>query len=407
MNSIFKKTALALATAATFGAGPVLAAEVDTKGGIKVKSDDGQFVGELGGRMHLDAVFFENDDEPTAPDNDNDVYFRRLRLQAKGTMYGVWEGMIQVDFRNDGAQGGSDRVDTRLRDAYLAYSGFQFGKVSVGHMKIPQGLEELTSSNSLMFIERPAPLNAVTAGAYRQGLQVTGQTGNFSWQTMAYDANNRVAADGAADTGAGFGLAGRATWTPIKDKTKLLHLGVSMAKELDVQGLNDPTSNYELNNANTVVLANFDAAAQDDDELVKTGFEAAFVTGPLTLVAEYFDADLDSEAAGDPNYGGYYVAASYFLTGESRPYRASNGIFDRLKPNDKKGAWEIAARHSKTTGEVTDQTDREIETTTLGVNYYFNPQVRAMVNLVSADIDLGTGTDFTQKALVSRIQFDF
>lgn len=407
MNSLFKKTALALATAATFGAGYALAAEVDTKGGIKVKSDDGQFVGELGGRMHLDAVFFENDDEAAAPDNDNDVYFRRLRMQAKGTMYGVWEGMIQVDFRNDNAQSGSDRVDTRIRDAYLAYSGFQFGKVAVGHMKIPQGLEELTSSNSLMFIERPAPLNAVVAGAYRQGMQVTGQTGNFSWQTMAYDANNRVATEGATDTGAGLGLAGRVTWTPIKDKTKLLHLGLSAAKELDVQGLNDQTSNYELNNANTVVLADFLAPAVDEDEIVKTGFETAFISGPLTLVAEYFDADVDSQTSGDPNFGGYYVAASYFLTGESRPYRASNGTFDRLKPNDKKGAWEIAARYSDTDSEVDTRADRNIETTTVGVNYYFNPQVRAMLNLVSSDIDLGTGSDFTQKALVSRIQFDF
>ena len=103
MNALFKRTAIALAAiAGGLTAASVHAADVDTKGGIKVKSDDGQFVGELGGRMHLDAVFFQDDDDPAAPDNDNDVYFRRLRMQAKGTMYGVWEGMIQVDFRNGG-----------------------------------------------------------------------------------------------------------------------------------------------------------------------------------------------------------------------------------------------------------------------------------------------------------------
>lgn len=405
MNSIFKKTAIAAAFAGSFGA--VNAAEVDTKGGIKVKSDDGQFVGEFGGRMHMDAYLFENDDNAAASDNDNDIFFRRLRLNAKGTMYGVWEGMIQIDFRNDNTQGSSDRVDTRLRDAYLAYSGFEFGKIAVGHLKIPMGLEELTSSNYLLFIERPAPLNLVTAGAYRQGVQVTGQTGNISWQTMGYDANNRVAA-GANDTGAGLGLAGRVTWSPIKDKTQVLHLGLSAAKELDVQGLNDQSSNYEMAVADTVTPVDFLAPAVDDDELVKTGLEAAYVAGPLTLISEYFNSSVDSETAGDPDFGGYYIAASYFLTGESRPYRASNGTFDRIRPIDKAGAWEVLARFSSTEGEVETRDKREIENIVLGVNYYFNPQVRWMLNLISSDIKLDNTTDdITQKALVTRIQFDF
>ena len=416
MNHIFKKTAIALAITGSFSAAN--AAEVDTKGGIKVKSDDGQFVGELGGRMHLDAYLFQNDDSTFAPDNDNDIFFRRLRLNAKGTMYGVWEGMIQVDFRNDNAQAGSDRVDTRLRDAYISYSGFEFGKIAAGHMKIPMGLEELTSSNYLLFVERPAPLNLVTAGAYRQGVQITGQTGNFSWQTMGYDANNRIASGTAAtgDTGAGLGLAGRLTWSPIKDKTQVLHLGVSAARELDVQGLNDQSSNYELAVADTVTAVDFLAPATDDDELTKTALEAAYVSGPLTLISEYFNASVESETSevtgesitGDPEFGGYYVAASYFLTGESRPYRASNGTFDRIKPIDKAGAWEVLARFSSTKGEVETRDDREIENIALGVNYYFNPQVRWMLNLISSDIYLGGATeDFNQKALVTRIQFDF
>lgn len=416
MNTIFKKTAIALAITGSFGA--VSAAEVDTKGGIKVKSDDGQFVGEFGGRMHLDGYVFQDDDVAGAPDNDNDIFFRRLRLNAKGTMYGVWEGMIQADFRNDNAQAGSDRVDTRLRDAYIAYSGFEFGKIAAGHMKIPMGLEELTSSNYLMFIERPAPLNLVSAGAYRQGVQITGQTGNFSWQTMGYDANNRIASETAAtgDTGAGLGLAGRLTWSPIKDKTQVLHLGASVAKELDVQGLNDQSSNYEMGIADTVRVVDFLAPAGDDDELFKTGLEAAYVAGPLTLISEYFNSSVESENSdvtgesitGDPEYGGYYIAASYFVTGESRPYRASNGTFDRIKPIDKAGAWEVLARFSSTEGEVDTRDKTEVENIAVGVNYYFNPQVRWMFNLISSDIDLGgTTEDFNQKALATRIQFDF
>jgi phosphate-selective porin OprO/OprP len=238
-------------------------------------------------------------------------------------------------------------------------------------------------------------------------VKLEGQRGNMSWQAMGYAANNRTTATGTAESGAGLGIGGRVTWTPIKDKTQLLHLGLSAAKELDAQDFNDRSSNYEMGLADTVTVADFLGRAVDDDELMKYGVEAAYTNGPLTLMAEYLNADLDSSTAGDPSYGGYYVAASYFITGEQRPYKASTGVFDRIKPNDKKGAWEVLARYSETTGEVETLADREISNITLGTTYYFNPQVRFMVNLIKSDIDLGTGTEFDQKALAMRAQFDF
>ncbi|HXG29527.1 MAG TPA: porin [Nevskiales bacterium] len=412
MNGLFRKTALALAAAGCFGTGAANAAEVDTKGGIKVKSDDGQFVGEFNGRMHYDIYGFSNDGNIR---NDNGDDFRRLRLSGKGTMYGVYEGKIEIDFRTNRANGESSNVV--MRDVWLSYSGFELGKLTAGHQKVPMGLDELTSSNYIWFIERAAPVSLITDGAHRRGLQFSGQRGNWTYAVMGYDSNNRNAADtdsGATERNgsAGFGYGGRLTWTPLKDKAQVLHLGLSAAKE-EAENLSDRTTRYEANLADSVLVADFLAAPDDGDDLTKYGIEAAYVSGPFSMQAEYLNAKVSSDAAGDPEFGGYYVAASYFLTGESRPYRASNGTFDRIKPNGKNGAWEVLARYSTVDGEVDTRDDNEISNITLGLNYYINPQIRLMANIMQADVDAnGAGAAAARRegeprTLAFRAQFDF
>ena len=57
------------------------------------------------------------------------------------------------------------------------------------------------------------------------------------------------------------------------------------------------------------------------------GFEAAYSQGPLSLQAEMVQSSLDTADA-----TAWYLMARYFLTGESRPYTASSGVFSRVKP---------------------------------------------------------------------------
>lgn len=406
MNSLFKKTALALATATIFGAGPALAAEVDTKGGIKVKSDDGSFVGELKGRMHADAYFFSDDGDIN---NENGTDFRRLRLTAESTIDAVWKGKIEIDFRTNRGAGG-DAANTVLRDAYFTRVGFGPGNLTVGQLKTPMGLEELTSSNYITFIERAMPVSAV-APAHRRGIDYSGSFSNFSYRVMGYNTANR--ADGAGNRSDGLGLGTRWTWTPIKDKTQVMHLGLSLAQEQNIDGLGDQSTRYEANLADPVVFADFDNAVggSEDNDISRSGLEFAYTTGPLSVQAEYLKADVSSDAAGDPEWDGAYMQASYFLTGESRPYKGSNGTFERIKPNAKKGAWEVAARYSKLEGENGEPGySAEIKNATLGLNYYFNPQVRFMLNYIKSEVDAGTlaaPIKGDPNAIAFRIQYDF
>ncbi|MGH8579986.1 MAG: OprO/OprP family phosphate-selective porin [Gammaproteobacteria bacterium] len=120
------------------------------------------------------------------------------------------------------------------------------------------------------------------------------------------------------------------------------------------------------------------------------GGELAGIYGPFSVQSEYIRADVDRETGGDPGFNGYYGYASWFLTGESRNYKADKGVFDilPLKPFSLKtggwGAWEVAVRYSNL--DLNDEGVRggEIDDLSFALNWYPNPYVRLMANYVSA-----------------------
>ena len=151
-----------------------------------------------------------------------------------------------------------------------------------------------------------------------------------------------------------------------------------------------------------------------DDETI-LGAEAAFVQGPFSVQGEYFWASVDSGSdatmAPDPNFHGWYVLGSWFLTGESRPYK--KGSFGRVKPkttfrkDEMGGAWEVALRYASV-----DLDDRGVQggvasDWTAGVNWYLNPSTRIMLNYVLHGVRWDADTDGKVQAVVIRFQVDF
>jgi phosphate-selective porin OprO/OprP len=166
------------------------------------------------------------------------------------------------------------------------------------------------------------------------------------------------------------------------------------------------------------------------------GAEAAMVYGPFSVQMEYFGSVLDTTrdaaewghstvAHDDPCFGGMYVQASYFLTGEHRPYNTKEGAFDRVRPKKnfrEDGGWgavEVATRYSYldmddelldtywgTVGNQHYSSRGELHNWTLGVNWYLNPNVRIMANYIRScpdRIDTANAADI----LMFRFQFDF
>ena len=94
---------------------------------------------------------------------------------------------------------------------------------------------------------------------------------------------------------------------------------------------------------------------------------------------------VDNPELGDPEFDGYWVAASWALTGEMRPYRAKSGTFGglpiaRTVYQGGKGAWELTGRWSHTDLEDGLVTGGEMDIASLGLNWWLTPFFAVNVN---------------------------
>lgn len=106
--------------------------------------------------------------------------------------------------------------------------------------------------------------------------------------------------------------------------------------------------------------------------------------------------------SGGTNYGnyttnGYYVMASYFLTGEHREYEKKSGAFGRVIPHTnakifsqdcsepKWGAWQVLARFSDLNLNNNGLLGGMTCDYTVGLNWFLNPNMKIQANYVLTD----------------------
>jgi phosphate-selective porin OprO/OprP len=154
------------------------------------------------------------------------------------------------------------------------------------------------------------------------------------------------------------------------------------------------------------------------NHLTRFGAETAVVYGPFSAQGEYIQTDVSGRGYHGESLNGYYGYATYFLTGESRNYRASTASWNRLKPNrnfDMKGgwgAWELAGGYDFINLNSGVINGGRMSTAKFGVNWYPNSHVRVMTNYVKVlDVNLtGTNKNYDNAGfdiLETRIQLDF
>ncbi|HWS76794.1 MAG TPA: porin, partial [Thermomonas sp.] len=362
--------------------------KVETKGGIKVTSADKNFEASIGGRIHFDAYSFDKDLAATTDTTE----FRRARLTLSGKAFG-WEYKMENDF------GAGTNLDG-FRDLYIARNMLG-GKVTIGHFKPYRSMEELTSSNEILMMERPGT-SATGIYAGRQFQQGVGYLRAGSNYTIGASAFNLRSAPTARTEGVGF--SARGTWAPIDNGSSTLHLGASYSFE----NLNKGTpavvaaSQYAGRRGPVQVIATTTNATGINDSQVEVfGLEAAFVNGPFFIQSEYANGGFGQANGSTQDVETYYVQGSWMLNGGKKAYKAATGVFGSPTVAGK-GLWELTARWD--TMENKDLLDTRTTSTTLGVNYYINPNMRMMLNWTQGENDK-TGDEPSQLAL--RTQFAF
>ncbi len=373
------------------------------KGDLRFETADQMFTARLGGRLHFDWTFISGDDGLSQAQTEDNIQFRRARVFWRGTMYERFGYKLSFDFSD---------ADPAFKDAFLEVKDVIGGvDLLIGQFKEPFGLEYMVSSNDITFIERAESfaLNPDRG----TGLMFTGDAldGDLWWAAGFFGSETDRAGESSGD--GAYAFTTRVAWASDEvlgqpDDESLLHLGAAFTNR-GTEG--DFSARPEFDVATSFITTGgvLDGVADGSHGV---GVEAAVVLGPFSMQGEYVyrnvDADTGDPATSDPVLNGFYVQASYFLTGESRPY--SKGHFTRVQPRsnwngfgDGIGAWELALRYSELDFEEVNA-DNSLDDVTLGLNWYLNPALRMMANVVLVSSGL---PDSDAEALALRMQYTF
>jgi len=359
------------------------------------------FTFSLRSLVQYDSAYYGQGKLPAATDFSSGNDFRRARFGFEGTAFSDWYYTFIYDF------GGSSTETSTIASAYIQYNGFGPVHVRAGAYPVPENLDDATSASDLLFLERAQPTdlarsmagadgrdaatifyydnNLFAAASYSGG--VVGDAANFDEQQAA-----------VGKLAYRFDLGEDTNFVLDADATDIFKFADTAA------GGNSPTpirfrERPELN-VDSEAIRLIDTGSITADSAWEYGFEAAGNLKSLYAQGGWFGYGLNRHAStlADPNFDGWYVQASWVLTGESKKYRPELGAYGIPKPAqnftvDKGGwgAWEIAARYSDLNlnfdpgiaGTATPAAgirggDQRIWSA--GLNWYPNPVLRLMLD---------------------------
>lgn len=361
------------------------------------------------------AAFFER---KGGYDYNNGTAFRRARIGFEGTALKWWNYRVEVDFAGNAVN---------LTDAYLQYTKIPKTLLTLGQHKAPFGLESNNSDNYNVFLERGMFTNAFgNVGAERRigfsAAYAPRENLNFAIGLFG-DNESIIRSSGAPVTDTpdeSWGVNGRATWEPLFEPGKIVHLGLSGYYRTALKS-GDTEDAVRLSDRPNVRVDNGNIADSGVipgvESLRYAGAEAATVFGPLTAAGEVGRLWLRRPGLSNKAFTGFYGYAAYMLTGETRLFRGGN--FDRVRPfkelgKDGLGAFEVALRYDSidlSSTPVLARAGNEASSFTFGLNWYFNPYAKLMFNWVRFSGDntpldpIGGTTE--GDALATRLHFDF
>ena len=254
----------------------------------------------------------------------NTFLLHRARLDVKGDINDNWNYEIYTEFAGT----------TKLLDAYTSYKIADYLKFTAGQFKIPFSLESLIADSQLDFIDRSQVVNALAGRAADVignqngrdiGIQVSGSFAKIDGRYLfdyTFGVFNGAGYDVTTDNNSRKDIDGRFSVHPLKN------LVVSADFYNGVGFYGTPAANQKRN---------------------RGGFDARYVTGGLSLTAEY-----DKGTDGTIRRDGYYAQAAYFVIPKKLQIAAK---YDTYDPN------KVV---------TTDRT----KIYTGGVNYYFNEWAR-------------------------------
>ncbi len=360
------------------------------------------------------------------------------------------QGRLQIDYTNAKADNANTSYNSsELRRAYIGVSGkitknlsynIDIGidetakvtpiiafvdwrkrgnnwRIRAGQFKTPMSLDESTSSRFTSTYERAAFTDAfdiqrrVGVGFIQRGKKHT-----LSLAALGGFADKQPFTSGRV-------IAGRVTYTPVKKRKEVVHLGVAVRSRTDNKDKGPLRYTQRPYFHNTRSIISTGRIAESDTTIVA---EAAWVKDKLWIAGEYATTKAKcSTCLRNPGFNGYYVEAGMFFGGR-KVYK--NGKFVRPRVYDQlgkggKGAFSVVARYDGLDLKDSAVDGGKLNTIVLGADWYPTKNTRIGVNYFNADADLGVNAsrlapEFialqlggikkeTVKGFLIRAQYDF
>ena len=352
--------------------------------------EDIRISGRAGLKLALDAAgYYSTNREEQIPGG---FELRRFTLYTNGQFgRGSDPTLYKLEF-------GSVNGSFYMTEGWLRWQGVEYAhNVEAGYETVPQTLENIYSSSALTFMEAASMSLAFSPGN-RLGIEVdrTFVDKRIYTSLGLYSIGSNPGLNGGTVTQTLLYPVARVTGLPIyadrgKDNVKLLHVGLSVGYQF-AKG-----SQFEFRSTPESYIAPYlvDTGGVDADGAGLLGLEAIYMDGPLTVTSEGAVQKLLNSDANQ--FGGWYVSAGWFLTGEQRGYsRESASVASVLVPNREFswkhwtwGAWELAARYSYLDLNSGSVNGGRMNIAMLGLNWYWNRYVRWQFNTGYANVSGG------------------
>jgi phosphate-selective porin OprO/OprP len=372
-----------------------------------MRSADGNFWFSVGGRFQLDFDSAEVDARTLTGLHLGDQWLvRRARIEVNSQFF-KW-----IDFKLE-----ADFTDSQpLRDVYLDFKLIpDYFRFRVGQFKQPFSLEELTSDLWIDFVERSL-INQI-APSYDRGVMGYGSVGQgaVSYFLGGFNGTGQNTADNNGDKDIAF----RLVLAPWKPSDNFWLKGLQLASDVtwgNESNLSTPQGQTEARTPNRFT---YFASQPAQGDRLRYGGDLAWLIGPAAVKFEYDVQTNQRQGLGPLGSNlpkvrdqGWYVSATYLLTGEEKVFNAPVKPAHPFTPipwHLGPGAWELAVRYTKQyfssdgpvnfyNGKLTGIPNggtNGVRDFTAGVNWYPNAWTKVMLNSETYWYDNTLGTPWS------------
>jgi phosphate-selective porin OprO/OprP len=369
-----------------------------THKGFSLKSEDYEF--RFNGLVQLDGRWFTGESVPQSGDT---FTFRRVRPTFQGTLGSLVGYRLTPEFAGSSAS---------IVDAYIDLKFNPAATLRAGKVKGPVGLERLQSGSAIAFVERGLPTELAPnreIGVQLQGALV-GKT--LQYVVGVYNGTRDGEDSGATDNNGRKEVAARLFFEP----TPGIGFGIA-GSHGSKRGATESPRNYSTPDRRTGI--SYTAGTTYDGDATRISPQGYLYRGPFGLLGEYIVSTQELTSAndrGEISNNAWQVVASYVLTGEAASF---GGVKPKTPLQASKSGWgafEVTARIGAL--QVDDEgvdlgffeaTGVEtIENAAIGINWYLNSNVKAVLNYNQTSFSNFSGPDREdEKSVFTRLQLSF